>query len=273
MHPDTQKASAQIPQACGSYLKSILWYPQRVHDKVLQIYKSGLEFALVSDENAQCHPFVLCKDFLHDVAFSCVHGRNIDIYRFQYNPHAQPNCCFRQTRILFSNSKDWDLQERILGLKDFVNQIESSLKMRKSVVRRCKNPPAAYRRSGVFLIQSNRRWIASPPMLSLFALLLRVGLVHRQGDHYKATIRAIINGDVASYQKKDRKWLRLIEPVLHKIIRLGDRRLFCGGLRSNYPNLPIEDVHNSLGVVGLASDMVAARIGRQVYVPQWHRLR
>lgn len=273
MPPAIQKALAQSPPACGAYLKSVLWYPQRVHEKVLQIYKSGLEFALVSEDNAQCHPFVLCKDFLHDVAHSCIHGYPLDIYRFRYDPATQPTCCFKQTKVLFSNSKDWSLERRIAGLKDFVNQIETSLRMKASVVRKCKSPPATYKKSGVFMIQSSRRWMASPPMLSLLTLLVRVGLAHRQGDHYKATVRAIIKGELAPYQKKDRKWLRLVEPVLHKVIRIGDRRLFHGDLASNYPNLPIEDVHNSLGVVGLASDMIAARLGREVLVPHWHRFR
>lgn len=271
---NTNGAANGTRRRTKSYKRRIVWCSTPKHVKILQIYTRGLEYALVSDKYEQCHPFVWCKDFLHDVIHSYLHNKFIDIYKFYYNPFSWPNPCLKEARIVITNARDNKLASRIPGCLDFVNQVENRLKMAKSVVRECSNPPAEYEKAGVFLFQGNNRWLKSPPMLSLYTLLIRIGLVHRLGTPFTETIKALKEKKLKPYQQKDAEWLRECEPALHKIMRLGDKKIFYRQMKDNYPaNMQIEQIHNKLGILGYSFDMILSSVKQPVLVPYWHRLR
>jgi hypothetical protein len=253
------------------YRRFVIWKPSAANSKVLQIYFKGLEYALVSKDYEQCHPFVWCKDFLHDVIHAATHYLWFEVYKFKYNPQFDPLPCLDRTRLLLANAKDKTFQEKVPAVLDFINQIEESLKMKPSFARDCWFPPEGYEKSGVVMIEGSRRWINAPPMLSLYSLLLRVGFVHTPGDPFMKTIRGVMRGDIKPYQKKDHRWLQSVEPALEKILRLGDRRIFYRSMASNYPrHLQIDTIHNRLGIVGFAADMAYKSRGEPVLVPYWH---
>ena len=241
--------------------------------KILQVYSKGVEFALASDNFEQCHPFVLCKDFLHDVVFSTVHNKKFDIYRFFYDPSKNPKACLRELRLLVTNAKDSKLARRVDACLDFVNQIEDSLGMKRTRVRKCLDAPQEYRH-GVFLFQGSRRWLIAPPMISLYSFLVRIGLSHQPGTSYNTTISLIKNGLLKSYQPKDSKWLADIEPAIHKLIRHGDKKIFYRSIERNYPErFLIDRIHNCLGIKSFATDMRLKAAEHPTTFPYWHRLR
>jgi len=254
------------------YGKSILWHPAS-SIKILQVYNKGLEFALVSDKFEQCHPFVWCKDFLHDVIFSTIHQQKFDIYRFFYNPENNPNACLKEIRLLVTNSKDSKLPKKIDACIEFMNQIEESLGMPKTKVRKCLNAPQEYK-YGVYLFQGNKRWLNAPPMISLYSFLIRIGLCHQIGTNYNTTINLIKNGFLKPYQPKDSKWLCDIEPSIYKIIRYSDKKIFYRDIKKNYPkHLLIDRIHNNLGIMSFSTDMRLKAAGQPVSFPYWHRFR
>lgn len=254
------------------YGKKIAWHkgsPMRI----LQIYNKGLEFALVSNKFEQCHPFVWCKDFLHDVIYADLHDKVVEIYRFKYNPQIDPRVCRNETRLLVTNQRDSKLSIKIDNVLDFVNQIEEVLHFPKTKVRKCINSPQEYKH-GVFLFQGSKRWQNSPPLLSLYSLLIRIGFSHQIGTNFNTTISLLKEGHLKPYQTKDSKWIAEVEPALHKIIRLGDRKIFYRNIKFNYPqNFLIDHIHNSLGIMAFARDMRQKAAGQPVQVAYWHRLR
>jgi hypothetical protein len=269
------KKTALVKSICktNAYKRSIFWHPVSNSNKILQIYNKGLEFALVSNEYEQCHPFVWCKDFLHDVVFSTVHNKAFDLYKFQYDPSISPKACLRETRVLVTNSKDKKLSENVYSCLEFLNQVEDRFKIPRTKLRECSNCPKEYK-YGVFLFQGNKRWLQSPPMLSLYTLLIRTGFSHLVGTSYLTTINMIKQGHLKPYQSKDAKWLSDMEPAMYKILRLGDRKIFYKDIKRNYPlSISIETIHNKLGIMGFASDMIMKAVGQNVYVPYWHRLK
>ena len=241
--------------------------------KILQIYSKGLEFALVSDNFEQCHPFVWCKDFLHDVIFSTVHGNKFDIYRFFYDPARNPTACLRELRLLVTNSRDSRLTSRVDACLAFLNQIEGSLGLKQTRVRKCLQSPPEYRH-GVYLFQASRRWLSAPPMLSLYSFLIRIGFCHQPGTSFATTISLIKSGMLKPYQPKDAKWLADIEPAIYKIIKHGDKNIFYRSIKKNYPeNFLIDRIHNNLGIMSFATDMRLRAAGHPTTMPYWHRLR
>jgi hypothetical protein len=254
-----------------AYNRYIDWKESPVNSKILQIYSKGLEYALISADYEQCHPFVWCKDFLHDVMYGTIHNKWFEIYKFRYNPALDPAPCLDRVRLLLTNSKDKKLAEKIPAVLDFINQIEERLKIKKSFARQCGHPPEEYQKAGVFMFEGSKRWIQSPPMLSLYTLLLRVGFCHTVGDSFLKTIEGVKSGEIKPYQRKDGYWLKSSDVALQKILRVGDRRIFYRDIQLNYPsNMQIDSIHNRLGIIGFATDMMCNAIGEPVLVPYWH---
>lgn len=270
-NPVRSHAQAPGEPKVATRRRDFLWKPDDEGDKLLQVYSRGLEFSLVSNSYEQCHRWVLCKDFLHDVVYSVVRGQPVDIFKFRYDPSKDPKCCMRETRLLIGHRRDSSFRSRLPSMLDFLNQVESRLGMKSSELVEPSTLPEGFR--DAVMVRGSKRWLRSPPMLSLYALLVRVGMGHRAGDAYKTTIRNSISSKPKPYQPKDGKWLRIIEPALHKIMRFGDRRLFRGGPEDNYPEMDLEVVHNRLGIVGFAYDMAIAKLGRKVPVPAWHAIK
>jgi hypothetical protein len=261
-----------VERAAKTYGRRIVWHEGSAM-RILQIYNKGLEFALVSDKFKQCHPFIWCKDFLHDVVYSTLHERKFEIYRFKYDPSYDPKVCLRETRLLVTNAKDAKIEKKIDQCLEFLNQIEENLLMPCSKVRKCSNAPAEYK-YGVFLFQGSKRWMQSPPMISLYSLLIRVGFSHVSGTNFSTTIKMLKEGHLKPYQNKDSKWLNEIEPALYKIMRFNDRKIFHRDIKLNYPkNFQIEKIHNNLGIMSFANDMRLKVVGRDVSVPYWHRFK
>lgn len=231
------------------YKKSIKWKPLSETQKILQVYSKGIEYSLVSDDNQQCHSFVWCKDFLHDVVYSSINQIPFEIYRFKYDPIIEPNPSIKNLKILLSDSKNKKLSVKIPNCLNFINQIESQLGMKHSIVKECSNPPSGYHQ--VFLFVADKRWINAPPMLSLYSLFLRIGFSHEINDSFFITLEKIKLGTAKSYQRYDKKWLLEIQETLEKIFKIGDKSMFSRDITKNYPKgISIDNVHNKMGIIG-----------------------
>jgi hypothetical protein len=253
------------------YKRNIYWKQLPLNYKILQIYSNGLEYALVSPDYHQCHPFVWCKDFLHDVIHASLHDKSFEIYKFKFDAKVDPKPCLDRIRLVLTNSKDKKFSSKIPAVLDFINQIEDRLKIKKSFVRECANPLKEYEKAGVFMFEGSKRWIQAPPMLSLYTLMLRIGFAHKLGDSFMETIEKVKAGEIKPYQKKDKKWLINVEPATQKILRDGDRKIFHRDIQLNYPkNMSVDTIHNKLGIVGFASDIICKTLGQNVSVPYWH---
>lgn len=242
------------------YKRHISWLPTGgildYRSKVVQIYDKGLEYALVSDDYKQCHHFVWCKDFLHDVVYSTVNKKSFELYKFYYCPIIFPNPSFEKTRIMLTNSRDKNFSSKIPNVLDFINQIETALKMKKTTVRECDCPWAIYEKAGIFLFEGSNRWIKAPSMLSLYTLLLRVGFVHKKEQDFTKTIKEVISKKITPYQRRDSQWLKCSEPALNAILKIGDLNLFKKDIKANYPKQKsIDFVHNKMGAISLANSI------------------
>jgi len=250
--------------------KNIVWKPISQTQKILQLYEKGIEYALVSDKNEQCHSFVWCKDFLHDVVYSSVNNRSIDIYRFKYDPNKDPRPCLKKLKILVTNSKDKKIENKILKCLDFINQIEFFLKIKPTKALCCSNPPEGYNK--VFLFNANKRWVNAPPMLSLYTLLIRLGFSHEINDNFLTTLEKIKLGINKTNQRYDKKWLLEIQEALNQIFKFGDKKIFSKDIKKNYPsNAVIDTVHNKMGIIGYSNDVKNKLKNLPVTVPLWHK--
>jgi hypothetical protein len=246
---------------------NIKWLTDGEPATIHQVYKQGLEYSVASCDNRQCFPFVWCKDFIQDAIMAMLHQKRIEVYNFVYDPAMNPTLCLSKTRILLANEKAGvGFASRIGCCIDFIHQIESLLHFRPTKCHLCDSPPARYGRCGVWLLEGSRRWIMSPPLISLYTLLIRMGFVHTYGDYWANTILKLRSGELKPYQMEDHKQIGAVEETLLNIIRIGDRKIFYRDIRQNYPNLDIKDMHHRMGIVSFSE-----KTTKQL-VPRWHRL-
>ena len=255
-----KKTGSEEPKAGGSI--AVTWLTNK--PQLAQVYSHGLEYCFVSHDWKQCCPFVFCKDFLQDAIQATHHGKTVGIYGFSYDPsHCEP-LYMERTRIALANSKDKDFAVKLPAAVDFLNQIEKHLKLVRTIARTCSNPPNAYA-NGIFILDSSNRWMVSPPMLSMYSLLLRVGFCHTKGDDYAETIKKVIEGKIPPYQTNDVGQLSSAKSGIDKILQYGYARIFYKDPKKNYPDCNTSSMHNSTGIVSFAKG-----ISKSV-VDHWHR--
>ena len=231
-----------------------------------QVYQSGLQYAFVSPDYEQSTVFVYCKDFLQDAVQGFICKRKVcGIYRFTYDHEEDPAISLDKVRLLLANQGDPNFRDKISGCLDFMRQIENKLKIRYSDAWECLDPPKKYASGGVWLFEGSRRWIKSPPMLSLYTLLLRIGFIHEEGKSYKSTIKQVSTGAAGAYQEQDRSQLKYAQKGINRILKQGDRKIFFRDIRENYPPVAIDTMHDTCGIVGFAQGDTKG------VVPHWHR--
>jgi hypothetical protein len=102
-------------------------------------------------------------------------------------------------------------------------------------------------------------------------LLIRIGFLHNFKDDFLFTLQKIKLGALKPYQKFDKKWLLEAQSAFDRILRIGDRKIFSSDINKNYPkNIPIDIVHNRLGIMGFAHDILNKTHNGPVLVPHWH---
>ena len=246
-------------------MKNIEWY-NGPGQNLRQAISSGIEFAFASPDNKQVSPFAYCKDYLQDAVQGFLYQKKKTIYGFTYDPVLHHPICLKKTRLLVTNEKDHQFSSKVPNCIDFLNQIEKDLLITKTVAHRCKNPPNKYIRPGIWLFDGSRRWLKSPPMLSMYTLLIRLGFGHPLGSSARETLDKIAAGELKAYQTVDSLRLREAKVGIDFILKKGDRKIFDRNIENNYPKtMRVNTMHNSLGIIGFANERT------KKLVPSWHK--
>ena len=159
------------------------------------------------------------------------------------------------------------MREKIPNCLNFLHQIEKNLRMSLTVARECSNPPHKYALGGVWLFESSKKWLISPPMVSLYTLLVRVGFSHPIGANYQDTIKKIIDNQIKPYQWEDKSRLSGGKSGIDYIFKHGVSKIFHRNIKDNYPRVRVNTLHNDFGIMGFA------RNATKKYVPYWHRFQ
>ena len=266
----------------------VKWHPKTLKN-ISQIPKDGIEFAHVSEDYTKVHQLVWCKDFIQDAIFGTLSKSKVEIYGFEYNPETDPPVSLDKTRIMISNWRDLDFEQKLLNnCKEFLHDLEDRMQIEtKTVFKKCINPPAIYRKSGVFILESSPEWIIAPPMVSIYTLMIRIGMIHTLGESSINTLVKLKNKKLTPINwKPDTKSKYGIRHVdndsdflsngwtgLSEILRVGHKKVFGDSIKDNYiPQIAessknpriVSVIHNSCGLSGFSKK------NAKKYFPQWH---
>ena len=258
--------------------RDVKWHPKT--NRICQIPKEGLEFAMLSSSYDQLNQLVWCKDFMQDLIWSYVNNQAIEIYGFKYNPINAPAPSIRRLRLLITNYKDADFGNKIKNnVLPLLHSVESRLKMSQTVLEKCRTSPAIYKKSGVWILDASKRWLKAAPMLSFYTLLVRVGLVHQPPDSLEETLEKIKTGKTKPYydpNDRDRDMINKAMPGISIIMRHSDRKLFASKIKLNYPaecrgnkssafsKMNVYTMHDRCGIVGFSNGST------KQFFPSWH---
>lgn len=235
-------------------------------NSIAQIYSSGLEFCFISDNLEQCHPFVFCKDFLQDAIYGFLHNKKASIYGFSYDPSTKPRLSMKRTRIALANQQDKDFAKKIPNTLDFINQFARKLRMKKTYVFESMDNPKKYSKCGIFVTDGSAKWMNSPPLISMYSLLMRCGFVHTIGEDFMTTIDGILKRKIKPYQSNDLTQLSGAINGIKKILDIGYRKFFYIDSQKNFPKTAdIGTMHSSCGICGFSSGY------SKNVVKFWHR--
>jgi hypothetical protein len=243
---------------------NIKWYHKK--STAEEVYAGGLQYTLISKDYEQSFPFIFCKDFLHDAVWCYLNKAKCDIFGFVYDYYDNPPICTEKAKVLIGNESDFDMGAKINACIDFVHQFEDVLNIEQSKIIECSNPPKQFLKSGVFLFEGDHRWISSPPMLSLYSLMIRIGFSHEIGLNYQETMRRIHDREISPYQENDRSQIRWTKKGFERIIKVGDKNIFYEDIKNNYaPSATMMQMHDDCGFAGFAQEVT------KEIVPFWHR--
>lgn len=268
--------------------RKVKWHPKT--NKLCQVPKEGLEYALVSPNLEQVHQLVWCKDFLQDAIYGHLNQKHVEIYGFTYDPKTSPPIDMNRTRLLITNYKDKEFGQRLkTNCLDLLHHVEERLKMSKTEVERCSGAPPVYRFSGVWLVNSSKRWLKAPVMVSFYTFLLRIGMVHTPGDSLEKTLSKIASGDTPAYydqpkseyeEARDRETAQNARKGIEAIMKYGDRKLFHD-IKKNFPTkymwksydgtlkeheMSIYTIHDGCGLMAFSGGST------KHHFPHWHKL-
>lgn len=122
------------------------------------------------DNITTCHPFVKCRDYLHDVIWYVKYNKHCseDIHGFTYDPHTCPPITadpYIYMAIRSTNSKVIDsmkISKRVLNLFEKENDLPLSRLYTTT-------------KENILLFKSPKDWIDSLYSTSLYSYLIRVG--------------------------------------------------------------------------------------------------
>jgi len=228
-------------------------------DNILaEIYSSGLKFVLVnpySKNGKQKYKAVTvsmyCKDFIQDLIHGMVNNKHISIYGFKFNPSKDDSWDIDKIRILVFDPKK-DISSLASNTLNIVNQFEKrfgwEFTKAKEVIF---ETPSRKHPAVVFTGPSN--WALSPPLISLYTLLLRACLIYDKNKTLNDFLKDIkLNKSSIFYGSNDASYLYNAYSAIKNFLNYHPKQFFGDVLATNYPdNISTMSMHASLGIVGL----------------------
>lgn len=238
--------------------KEVNWFKGKLH--LSEIYQEvGMVFAFCSNSDdplKSCHPWVKCRDYLHDAVRTQLTGEISRIYGFEFDKESNPPVDLNNMRMFVSMS-DYSKErheeyEAVIkdGLK-LVNYFEElageTLSYVEEVDPKGSNKPIA------FLFTSPKMWLSSPFLISMYTLLLRSGYKHITQFSNEEQFLSLINN--SDKKDNDHKYLSCCGNILHSIIK-NRSKLFevneDGWHKLFFAANTINTFHNNCGIVSLA---------------------
>lgn len=221
-----------------------------------QIYSSGLEYAFVSKEGEQCHAFAYCKDFLQDAVWATLNKSSASIYGFTYQHGVNPAVDTEHMRlgVRIKGAKGEGFEEKCKKALVYLQEIDAVQGFAPTELLLGGKKKGEKHNTYVFV--ADKAWLHSSVMVSLFSLLVRVGMTYEGGGWRKH-----FDGAKTYLGSKDKSYTASAAKGLDKIIGKKPDAIFAKNFIDNYPKgVNVNAMHNSSGIVAYAKGIVNSTV-------------
>ena len=193
-------------------------------------YSSGLSFTTMTAEGEPVRNFTSCKEYILDDVNDSITSDKIGFFQ------TGKKAFLDETRLLVVDHPN---VERAFNILNFV---EEYLEIPCSIINSCGD--------NCYVFRGSPRWMISPPMLSMYALLIRISkpIDEILDEKYYGSDSNILNNGARA--------------GILNIVNYGDKKIFGENIKSNWPKNNY-NIHNW----GIAS--FGAKIMKNE-MPKWY---
>jgi len=243
-------------------IKVTLWEKKQHLCEIGQV--TGIQYAFLSPDNKQCHPWVKCRDFLHDALRSHVTGNKENIFGFHYESGVNPPLDTDHMRVMVQ-------RQNSVGEKDFSKNTEKMINSAINIVHCIEkhskmDPSKLYRvagNEGMYIFEGASDWMASTFMISLYTFLIRLGgkKITFKG---KKDLDTKLEELLKTNSDHDIQYLKTVHPFMYNIIKNREKLKY---VREDGKRL-LEDqsvnlFHNYSGIVSLCNEANKKKSGQK----------
>lgn len=242
----------------------VKWYPDKGMSEIYQ--QVQMQFAFLSsseDGNRQCHPFVLCRDFLHDAVKAHLNGGKWSIYGFNYEFGKYPPICMNNILMLVRRKLPTEQKKTNKDIvKEFKQQVkrgtkllhhyEKIAKLSKSLVKWVKDDKG----NPVAIFTGDAVWMTNTFLISMYTYLIRMGAKNITFKSNKALMSEYqrLLEEFRKSGKSDND-LKYLHDVWNKLDIIAKYRLdlFGEGVHKMFfdKNITTSTFHNKCGIQSL----------------------
>jgi len=234
-----------------------------------EIYQAiGMQYAFLSADNDQCHPWIKCRDFLHDALRSHVTGKKDGIYGFNYDPKANPALDLERMRLLVKRQPDKNKAEKDAS-ENTKEMMDSALAILRLVENHAGIKPLSnlYRTSedkDVYMFEGSSDWMESTFMISLYTFFIRLGgrkITFKDKEDFDSKLKEISTSRAAS-NDNDVGYLKDVLPFIYKIVeKRKELRYVREDGKRLFEDQTISLFHGYTGVVALSRQAAMKKRG------------
>ena len=237
---------------------------------LVEIYQQvGMRFAFISapkDGYKQCHPLVLCRDFLQDAARCTIPNSGVSeckIYGFEYGNIINPPVDLNKMRMIATYAdKKIDLTDssikmlyalRLLHHYEEIMGLKVKTRLKQIDHKDFKNP--------IWVFTGDKAWVRSASLISLYTFLIRLGdkkLNFKNNTSLEKEFKQLIASKTDKndhIKDNDTRYLKAIYPKLHVLLKNYKKVLF-----NNHKFDPmfmnkittVNNFHDNSGILALA---------------------
>jgi len=223
-----------------------------------EIYQPvGIQYAFLSPDNKQCHPWIKCRDFLHDALRCFITGKKEVIFGFSYEPGIDPPLDLEKMRLLVKRKSNRNEENASENTKTMIDSTISILRCieKYSEIESLSNIFCTTKDEDIYIFEGAADWMESTFMISLYTLLIRIGcrnIIFEDKKDLDSKLEELCKLKEA-YNDHDIGYLRTVLPFIYKILeKRKDLKYIKEDGNQFFEKQSIGLFHNYSGVVELS---------------------
>lgn len=247
--------------------KKIEWFKKI--SNLNEIYQSvNIKFSFAginkSKKIHQCHDWVKCRDYLHDIVRTSLTGNKSQIYGMTFDKKKNPEICLDKILMLVSQNKiksAYSFRSKLNNALKLINHYENMKGLELSKIEKVSSDTVNGFKH-VWLLTGPKFWLSAPYLVSLYTFFIRLGdktVKNRKNKNINEYFEHVLkiaekNNFKGDEPENDITYLKDMKKVLDKLIISSDKLTLVkknGFSKFYYAEMSISNFHNNCGILSL----------------------